>query len=127
MALTVKPLLKFALQPSEFISIVQVTGDASYPNPNNTSSGYPITPATFSLNAFAATSDFGAFAGNTAPPTATAYFVGSDIAANGAAGGTYSEVDSVTGNLRMYAAAGTEIANAASAAGISATLIAFGH
>ena len=127
MSLAVKPLLKFALQPSEFIVVVQVTGDSSYPNPGNTTSGYPITPATFSLNAFAATSDFGAFAGNTAPPTTTAYFVGADIAANGAAGGTYVEIDSVTGNLRMYAAAGTEIANAASAAGISATLIAFGH
>jgi hypothetical protein len=128
-ALTVKNLLKFALQPSEFIAIVQVTGDASYPNPNNTSSGYAVTPATFSLTTFAQTSDYGIGPGtaNAAPPAATGYFIGADYALNGAAGGTYSEIDTVTGNLRMYAAAGTELANAASATAVSATLIAFGH
>jgi hypothetical protein len=127
LALTVKQILKFALQPSEFIVVVQVTGDSSYPNPNNTSSGYAITPATFSINAFAATSDFGPLGGNAGPATTTAYFVGADIAPNGSAGGTYVEIDSVTGNLRMYGAAGTELANAVSATGVSATLIAFGH
>jgi len=126
MALAVVNLLKFALQPSEFIVIVKVTGDSSYPNTGGTI-GYPISPATFSLNAFAATSDFGPLTGNTGPATPTSYYVGADLAANGAAGGTYVQPDSVTGNLRFYAASGTEIANTASAAGISATLIAFGH
>lgn len=126
MALTVKQLLKYALQPSEFIVIIQVTGDASYPNTGGTI-GYPITASTFSLNTFAATSDFGPLGGNSGPAVATSYYIGSDLAANGAAGGAYVQPDSVTGNLRFYAAAGTEVANTASAAAISATLIAFGH
>lgn len=127
LALT-KSVLKYALQPSEFISIIQVTGDSSYPNPGNTAAGYPITPALFSLTTFASTSDFSVpGTGNSAPATTTGYYIGADIAANGAAGGTYVEIDSVTGNLRMYAAAGTELASAASATSVSATLIAFGH
>ncbi len=126
MALTVSNVVKFALQPSEFIVVVQVTGDATYPGAAN-AHGYPITPATFSLNAFAATSDFGPLGGNSGPATTTAYYIGADIAPNAGAGGTYVEIDSVNGNLRMYAAAGTEIASAASAAAVSATLIAFGH
>jgi len=127
LALAVKNILKFALQPSEFLSIVQVTGDTSYPNPGNTTSGYAISPATFSLNAFAATSDFGPLTGNTGPATTTAYFVGADIAKNGAAGGTYVEIDSSTGNLRFYTSGGTEATNASDVSATSATLIAFGH
>lgn len=126
MALTVSNILKFALQPSEFIAIIQVTGDNSYPGAAN-AHGYAITPSLFSLNTFASTSDYGPAPGNSGPNAWQSYFIGSDIAPNGGAGGTYVEVDGTTGNLRMYAAAGTEIASAATATAISATLIAFGH
>lgn len=126
MALAVVNVLKWALQPSEFISIIRVTGDSSYPGAAN-AHGYPISAASFSLNAFAQTSDFGVLNPNGVPDPQSTYFIGADIAPNAGAGGTYTEIDSVTGNLRMYAAAGTELASAASATSVSATLIAFGH
>lgn len=122
MALAVVNVYKVALQPSEFLSIVQVTGDSSYPGAAN-AHGYPITPSTFSLSAFASTSDFQL----QAPPAYGTYFIGADFAPNAGAGGTYVEIDSTTGNLRMYAAAGTELASAASATTVSALLIALGH
>jgi len=124
MALTVKNLLKFRMMAGDFVCIIQVTGDTSYPNTGSTV-GYPINAATFGLNSFAATSDYGAFAANSAPPTATAYWVVSNLAVS--AGGTYSEPDATTGNLRMYAAGGTEISNTSTAVGNSAVLMAYGH
>jgi len=126
MALAVTNVLKFALQPSEFLVIIKVTGDSSYPNTGGTI-GYPISAATFGLNTFASTSDFGNINANGAPSVPSAYYVGSDLAASGAAGGTYVQPDSTTGNLRFYAASGSEVGNGSSATAISATLIAFGH
>jgi hypothetical protein len=126
MALTVVGIFKVALQPSEFMAIIKVTGDATYPGAAN-AHGYPITPALFTFNTFASTSDFQLNVTNSPPAVPTAYYIGADLAPNAGAGGTYSEIDDTTGNLRMYAAAGTEIASAASATAVSATLIAFGH
>lgn len=117
MALTITPLLKWNLQPSEAISIIKVVGDSSYP-----AGGYTLTPANFTLNAYASTSDQQL----QAPTNASSFFIGSDLIESGA-GGTYSEVDDVTGKLRMFAAAGTEIGTGATAVAIGAVLIAFGH
>lgn len=127
MALTVKNLLKLPfINPGEFISIILVTGDTAYPNTGATI-GYPISASTFGLNAFASTSDFGAYTGNTGPLTANAYFVWSNLALSGAAGGAYSEPDSVTGNLRCYGAGGTEVSNSSTAVANIAILAAIGH
>ena len=121
MSLGVTPIYKWALQPpGEFISIIQVTGDTAYPNTGGTI-GYPITPATFSLNTFASTSD-----DQLQVPPVPGFFVWSDLAAPGSAGG-FAKIDSTTGNLRMFGSTGTEIANSATAAAITVTLVAFGH
>lgn len=117
MALTVTRLLKWALQPSEYICIIKVVGDSSYP-----SGGYPITPGNFQITTFASTSDYGL----QAPTNASGYFIGSDLFESGTAG-AYSIVDDTNGNLRMFAASGTEIGTGSSAAGQGAVLIAFGH
>jgi hypothetical protein len=117
MALAITPLLKFALQPSEFISIIKVVGDSSYP-----AGGYTVTAANFQLNTFASTSDFQL----QAPTNASAFFIGSDLFESGTAG-AYVTVDDTTGKLRFFAATGTEIGTGTSAAGQGAVLIAFGH
>lgn len=125
MALAVTLLYKVPLSPpGEFLSIVKVVGDSSYPNTGGTI-GYPITPSTFGLTAFASTSDVGANAGNSAPAVATSYFVWSQLAVS--TGGAYFEPDSVNGNLRAFGAGGTEISNTSSATGVSAVLAALGH
>jgi len=117
MALTVTPVYKWA-QGSKFVSIVQVTGDTSYPNTGGTV-GYPITPATFGLNTYEATSDV-----SQAVP-AVPYFNFGGIVASGAGG--FTKIDGTSGNLRFFGSSGTEIANTATAAAISATLMAYGH
>jgi|HubBroStandDraft_6_1064221.scaffolds.fasta_scaffold21257_8 hypothetical protein len=119
MALTVANCYKWTLHNTGgFVSIVQVTGDAAYPNTGGTI-GYPITPATFGLNAFAATNDFGSTV-----PTMPYVNLG-NVAPAGAAGG-FTKIDGTSSNLRFFGPTGTEIANAASAAGILAILMAFG-
>lgn len=117
MALTITPLFKWNLQPSEALSVIKVVGDSSYP-----AGGYTLTPANFTLNAFASTSDQQL----QAPTNASAFFLGSDLVESGL-GGTYCVVDDTTGKLRMYAAAGTEIGTGASATAVGAVLLAFGH
>jgi hypothetical protein len=117
MALAITPLLKWALQPSEFIAIIKVVGDSSYP-----AGGYPITPSMFTLNTFASTSDFQL----QAPTNASGYYIGADLFESGTAG-AYSTIDDTNGKLRFFAATGTEIGTGSSAAGQGATLIAFGH
>jgi hypothetical protein len=126
MALTVKNLLKFRMISGEFMSIILVTGDTAYPNTGATI-GYPIAASTFGLNSFASTSDFAAYAGNSGPITANAYFVLSNLALSGSAGGSFSEPDSVTGNLRCYGPTGTEVSNSATAVANIAVLMALGH
>jgi hypothetical protein len=122
MALTVVQVYKTRTIAGEFMSIIQVTGDSAYPGAAN-AHGYAITPATFFLNAFASTNDFG----NQVPSTPGSYFNMGDIAPNASAGGAYCEIDGTTGNLRMYAAGGTEVASAATATAVSALLMAYGH
>jgi hypothetical protein len=120
MALTVTPLHKWTLHNTGgFMVLILVTGDASYPNTGGTI-GYPITPATFFLNSFVATDDFSPNVPN------PAYFNLGGVAPAGAAGG-FVKMDGTTNNLRFFGPTGTEIANTATAAGISSVLMAFGN
>lgn len=120
MALTIVPLYKWTLHnTSSFISLIQVTGDTAYPNTGGTI-GYPITPSMFGLTSFADTSDVG----QTVPTLG--YHQGANVAPAGAPGG-FTKIDATTANLRFFGPTGTEIANAATAAGIGAILIAFGR
>jgi hypothetical protein len=99
------------------MSIVEVTGDTSYPNTGGTV-GYPITPATFGFNAFAATSDV------SQDVPLTPYFNLGNLAVTGAGG--FVKIDDVTNNLRFFGSSGTEIANTVTAVSIGAILMAFG-
>jgi hypothetical protein len=114
MALTSTPLLKWNLQPSEALSIVVLTGDASYPT-----GGYPVTPALFFLTAFASTSDFQL----QAPPTFAPYLLGAD-----GQGGTYATINQANGNLQLFVSStGAEVANATNVSTIKTICLAFGH
>jgi hypothetical protein len=119
MALAIVNIYKWTNHNSGgFTVMIQVTGDSSYPNTGGTI-GYPITPATFSLNSFIGTSDFG----STVPTLA--YTNPGNVAPAGNAGG-FTKIDATTSNLRFFGPTGTEIANTASAANISAILMAIG-
>lgn len=119
MALGVTPLYKWCdKNTGAFISIVQVAGDTAYPNTGGTV-GYPITPATFGLNSFAATSDVS----QTVPTIA--YFQLGNVQVSGAGG--FSKIDATTANLRMFGSTGTEITNGSTAAAIGAILMAYGN
>jgi hypothetical protein len=117
MALTVTNMYKWTWGASEFMSIVMVQGDSSYP-----AGGYPLPPSIFSLSAYASTSDFGLQA---PPPNPVGIWA--DNTNTGAGVGGYAEIDAVTGNLRLFLAGGTEIAGAATAVSFKTSLIAFGH
>lgn len=124
MALTVTPIYKWPLKNTgEFISIIQVTGDTSYPNTGSTI-GYPITASTFLLNTFASQSDFSAYQSTPAVPTID-YFQLANVVISSSGG--FTKIDGTTANLRFFGSTGTEITNTSTAAAISAVLIAFGH
>jgi hypothetical protein len=119
MALAVTNLYKWTNHNSGWFTVmILVTGDTAYPNTGGTI-GYPITPATFSLNSFIATNDFG----SSVP--VLPYTNPGNVAPAGAPGG-FTKIDATTSNLRFFGPTGTEIVNAATAAGISAILMAIG-
>ena len=118
MALVVEPLYKWPMHNSGgFMSIVEVTGDTSYPNTGGTV-GYPITPATFGFTAFCATSDV------SSDVPGTFYFNLGGLAVTGSGG--FVKIDDVSNNLRFFGPTGTEIANTVTAVSIGAILMAFG-
>lgn len=119
MAIAVTQMYKWTDKSTgEFISIIQVTGDTSYPNTGGTV-GYPITAANFSLNTFAATSD-----ATQSVPTIPYFQIGNVVASS--AGG-FTKIDGTSTNLRFFGSNGTEISNTSTAAAISAILMAYGH
>ena len=117
MALTITPMWKWAWGASEFMSIILTVGDTSYP-----AGGYPLPASLFTFNTFAATSDFQL---QTPPPNSPGIWA--DNSNTGAAVGGYAAIDAVTGNLRLFLAAGTEVGTGATAATFKTSLIAFGH
>jgi len=117
MAVTVVPLYKWAWGASEFMSIVQVTGDTTYAN----GTGYALPPSLFTFNTFASTSDFQLQA-----PPVNPVGIWADGSHSAPGAGGYAEIDFTTGNLRLYAAAGTEVANGTAVSYVT-VLVAFGH
>jgi hypothetical protein len=117
MALTITPMWKWAWGASEFMSVIQTQGDTSYP-----AGGYPLPASLFFLNTFASTSDFQL---QVPPPNPVGIWA--DGSNTGAAVGGYAAIDAVTGNLRLFLPAGTEVVGAATAATFKQALIAFGH
>jgi hypothetical protein len=117
MALTVTPMYKWAWGASEFMSIIETIGDATYP-----AGGYPCPASLFQLNTFASTSDFQL---QTPPPNPVGIWA--DNSNTGAALGGYAAIDAVTGNMRLYVAAGTEVGTGATAVTFKTSLVAFGH
>jgi hypothetical protein len=98
---------------SEDFRVIQVTGDASY-----VTGGYAVTPALFGFNAFATDG-----LGGGLPPTLGFYDVFSDLVTT-----PYSIVNPANGNLQLIVTAtNVEVANAASAAGFTCLLGAWGH
>jgi|SRR5712664_836798 len=114
MALAATPKYKWAWGASEFFVIVSVNDSGNY-----ATGGYAMTPALFTLNTFAATSDSQLQSSPTFGPVG--------IWADGQVA-TYSIISSSTGNL-IYAVSstGVEQANASSAAAVTTALCAFGH
>jgi hypothetical protein len=117
MALGVLPMYKWALQPSEFIVIIGVVGDTSYP-----AGGYALPASLFTLNTFASTSDSQLQA---PPPQPIGIWAFNST--TGAALGGSATVDGVTGNLRLFLPGGAEVTTGATAATFKVALIAFGH
>jgi hypothetical protein len=117
MALSVVPMYKWAWGASEFMSIITVTGDTTYVS----GTGYALPPSLFTFNTFAATSDFQL---QTSPINTVGLWADCSHSAPGAGG--YGQIDVTTGNLRLYQAAGTEVASGTAVTYVTA-LIAFGH
>lgn len=117
MALTVTPMYKWAWGATEFMAIIMTTGDTAYP-----AGGYPLAASLFTFNTFASTSDFQL---QVPPPNPVGIWA--DSSNTGAAVGGYAGIDAVTGNMRLFVAAGTEVAGAATAATFKTALVAFGH
>lgn len=117
MALTITPMYKWAWGASEFMSIILTVGDATYP-----AGGYALPASLFTLNTFASTSDFQLQA---PPPNPVGIWA--DESNTGAAVGGYAAIDAVTGNMRLFVAAGTEVGTGATAVTFKTALIAFGH
>lgn len=117
MALAVVNMYKWAWGTTEFMAIIQVTGDTTYVN----GTGYSLPASLFSLNTYAATSDFQLQA-----PPANPVGIWADASHSAPGAGGYAEIDFTTGNLRLYQAGGTEVASGTAATYVT-TLIAFGH
>jgi hypothetical protein len=117
-ALTITPMWKWAWGASEFFAIILTQGDASYP-----AGGYPLAASLFFLNTFASTSDY-------LPPVLpipNPVGIWADNSNTGAALGGYAAIDAVTGNLRLFVAAGTEVGTGLTAATFKTSLVVFGH
>lgn len=114
MALTIKPVYKWAWGASEFFALVEVDGDSSYPT-----GGYALPPSTFFFNTYAATSDFQL----QAPPL----FGPVGVWADGQVG-TYAVIASATGNLQLaVSSTGVEVANTTNVTAVKTLICAFGH
>ena len=113
MALVSTKIYKWAWGASEFFAVISVNDAGTY-----VPGGYTLTPAMFTFNTFAATSDFQL----QVPPT----FGAVGIWADGQVG-NYAIVDQTTGALKIaVSSTGVEL-GAVSAAGIVTALCAFGH
>jgi hypothetical protein len=117
MALTITPMWKWAWGASEFMSVIETIGDASYP-----SGGYALTPAMFTLNTFASTSD-----AQLQVPPPNPVGIWSDNSNAGAGVGGYAAIDAVTGNMRLFLASGVEVTALATAVTFKTSLLVFGH
>jgi len=117
MALTVTPMYKWTWGASEFMVIIEVVGDTSYP-----AGGYLLPASLFTLNTFASTSD-----SQLQAPPPNPVGIWADNSNTGAAVGGYAQIDAVTGAMRLFVAAGTEVGTGATAATFKTALIAFGH
>jgi len=117
MALTVVPMYKWSWGASEFMSVIQVTGDTTYVS----GTGYALPASLFTFNTFAATSDFQLQA-----PPVNPVGIWADASHSAPGAGGYAEIDSTTGNLRLYQATGTEVASGTAVTYVT-VLIAFGH
>ena len=114
MALTIKPIFKWAWGASEFFALVEVDGDASYPT-----GGYALPASTFFLNTYPATSDFQL----QAPPV----FGPVGIWCDGQVA-TYAIIFSATGNLGLaVSSTGLEVANTTNVTAVKTVICAFGH
>lgn len=113
MALVATPKYKWAWGATEFFVIIAVNDAGTY-----VPGGYAMTPALFTLNTFASTSD----SQLQVPPT----FGAVGIWADGQVG-NYAVISSSTGNMLIaVSSTGVEL-GAVSAAGVTTALCAFGH
>jgi len=117
MALTITPMWKWAWNKTEFFVVILAVGDTSYP-----AGGYALPASLFTLNTFASTSD-----SQLQAPPPNPVGVWSDSSNTGAALGGYAAIDAVTGNMRLFVAAGTEVGTAATAVTFKEALMAYGH
>jgi hypothetical protein len=117
MSLSITPMYKWAWGASEFMSIIVATGDTTYVS----GTGYALPASLFTFNTFASTSDFQL---QVPPPNPVGIWADSSHSAPGAGG--YGQIDVTTGNLRLYQAAGTEVASGTAVTYVT-SLIAFGH
>ena len=117
MALAITPMYKWSWGATEFFVVLETVGDASYP-----AGGYAMPASLFTLNTFAATSD-----SQLQAPPPNPVGIWADNSNSGAALGGYAAIDAVTGNMRLFLAAGTEVGTGATAVTFKTSLIAFGH
>ena len=117
MAVSVVPLYKWAWGATEFMSIVQVTGDTTYVS----GTGYALLPSLFTFNTYASTSDFQLQA-----PPVNPVGIWADGSHSAPGAGGYAEIDSTTGNLRLYQPSGTEVLTGTAITYVT-VLVAFGH
>jgi hypothetical protein len=114
MALVATPKYKWAWGTTEFFVIISVNDAGNY-----ATGGYAMTPALFTLNTFASTSD----SQLQTPPV----FGPVGIWADGQVG-NYAVISSSTGNMLIaVSSTGVELGNGVSAAGVTTALCAFGH
>jgi hypothetical protein len=113
MALVSTKIYKWAWGSSEFFAIISVNDAGTY-----VPGGYTITPALFTFNTFASTSDFQL----QVPPTFGAIGIWTDGQV-----GNYAIMDSGTGTLKIaVSSTGVELGSV-SAAGVTTAICAFGH
>lgn len=117
MALAVVPMYKWAWHRSEFIAMVTVTGDTTYVS----GTGYALPASIFNFNTYASTSDFQLQA-----PPVNPVGVWADGGHTAPGAGGYAQIDSTTGNLRLYQSGGTEVASGTAVTYV-AVLQAYGH
>jgi len=112
MALASTPIYKWAWATSEFMVIASFNDSGTYG-----AGGYTLSPALFTLNTFASTSD----SQLQAPPTFGSVGIWTD-----GQGATYSIINSSTGKLQYFVSStGAEFSGSASA--VTTALVAFGH